>query len=42
MKAKNRKRRLQARIDSWDKVPASDKTGKSGRLKMVKPGSLKK
>lgn len=34
--------RLKARQDSWNLISASDKTGKSGRLSFVKPGSNKK
>lgn len=39
IKSKNAARRLQARIDAWEKMSASQKTGKSGKPSFTKPGS---
>lgn len=42
VKQKKQQARLLARIQGWDKIPASDKTGKSGKPSFTRPGSNRK
>lgn len=41
VKSSKQRARLAGRIAEWEKISASDKTGKSGRLSFIKPGSNK-
>lgn len=42
VKSKKQKLRVKGRQDEWDKIPAADKVGKSGRYSFIRPGSNKK
>lgn len=42
VKFSKQKQRLADRIQAWERIPIGDKTGKSGKLSMIRPGSMKK
>lgn len=42
VKSSKQRARLLARIETWERIPASTKTGKSGKMAYTKPGSNKK
>ena len=42
VKSSKQKARLQGRIDAWERMSSTSKTGKSGKPSYTKPGSNKK
>jgi hypothetical protein len=42
VKSTKQRARLNGRIDAWERMPATAKTGKSGKPSYTKPGSNKK
>ena len=42
VKSSKQRGRLSARIEAWERIPASTKVGKSGKPAYTKPGSNKK